>query len=203
MSIENDFINISKDRAIEKESFKSLFGLTLEVEKEIIFSIENNKKKRLISLFQLLHPADQADMLERLSANKLESCLQLLGKELDSETLVYLDNEVQDDVIEKIGTKGLARALPELDTDDVVEILEDLNENERNVIIKKLPKTERILVEEAFTFPENSAGRLMQRDFLAFPEFWTVGQTIDHMRKNIYEEEKNFYSILFFIILVE
>ncbi len=195
MSIENDLINIPKDMAIEKETFKSLFGLTLEVEKEIIFSIENNKKKRLISLFHLLHPADQADMLERLSANKLESCLQLLGKELDSETLVYLDGEAQDDVIEKIGAKGLARALPELDTDDAVEILEDLNENERNIIIKKLPKTERILVEEAFTFPENSAGRLMQRDFLAFPEFWTVGQTIDHMRKNIYAEEKIFYSI--------
>ena len=78
---------------------------------------------------------------------------------------------------------------------EMMKYKKDLNENERNVIIKKLPKTERILVEEAFTFPENSAGRLMQRDFLAFPEFWTVGQTIDHMRKNIYKEEKNFYSI--------
>ena len=81
MSIENNLNNISKDSAIQKESFKSLFGLTLEVEKEIIFSIENNKKKRLISLFQLLHPADQADMLERLSVKKLHSCLRLLGKE--------------------------------------------------------------------------------------------------------------------------
>ena len=134
-------------------------------------------------------------MLERLSVKKLHSCLRLLGKELDSETLVYLDHEVQDDVIEKIGTTGLARALPKLDTDDAVEILEDLNENERNKIIKKLPSTERILVEEAFTFPENSAGRLMQREFLAFPEFWTVCQTLDHMRKNIYAEEKIFYSI--------
>ena len=96
MSIENDLINISKDRTIEKESFKSLFGLTLEVEKEIIFSIENNKKKRLISLFQLLHPADQADMLERLSANKLESCLQLLGKELNQldKSILEWSNEV-------------------------------------------------------------------------------------------------------------
>ena len=144
MSIENNLNNISKDSAIQKESFKSLFGLTLEVEKEIIFSIENNKKKRLISLFQLLHPADQADMLERLSVKKLHSCLRLLGKELDSETLVYLDHEVQDDVIEKIGTTGLARALPKLDTDDAVEILEDLNENDRNKIIKKLPSTERL-----------------------------------------------------------
>ncbi len=195
MSIENDLINISKDKAFEKEGFKSLFGLTIEVEKEIILSIEKGKKKRLISLFQLLHPADQADMLERLSKNNLNLCLNLLGKKLEPETLVFLDDEVKNEVIKKIGTSALIRALPELKTDDAVEILEELNESDRSIVIKKLPKTERMLVEEAFSFPEHSAGRLMQRDFLSFPEYWTVGQTIDHMRTTFYEEEKNFYSV--------
>tara|TARA_B100002052_G_scaffold161541_1_gene147011 strand:+ start:1347 stop:2759 length:1413 start_codon:yes stop_codon:yes gene_type:complete len=195
MSIENDLINISKDKAFEKEGFKSLFGLTIEVEKEIILSIEKGKKKRLISLFQLLHPADQADMLERLSKNNLNLCLNLLGKKLELETLVFLDDEVKNEVIKIIGTSALIRALPELKTDDAVEILEELNESDRSIVIKKLPKTERMLVEEAFSFPEHSAGRLMQRDFLSFPEYWTVGQTIDHMRTTFYEEEKNFYSV--------
>ena len=131
-------------------------------------------------------------MLERLDKIKLESCLRLLGKELDPETLVFLDDEVQDQVINNIGTTGLAKVLPELNTDDAVEILEDLDESERNKVIKKLPKIERILVQEAFKFPENSAGRLMQREFLAFPEFWTVGQTIDFMRENIYARRKKF-----------
>ncbi len=195
MIVEENLKNHLHEEAIQKESFKSLFGLTLEVEKEINLSISNNKKKRLLSLFLFLHPADQADMLERLSKKNLNSCLKLLGKQLDPETLVFLDDEVKEEVIEKIGTSALVRALPELNTDDAVEILEDLDENDRNNVIKKLPKTERILVEEAFSFPENSAGRLMQRDFLVFPEYWTVGQTIDHMRKTIYHEEKNFYSI--------
>jgi magnesium transporter len=108
---------------------------------------------------------------------------------------VYLEDTVQEDVIKGIGPNAIAKALPELNTDDEVEILENLQEDQRDTIIKKLPKADRILVEEAFTYPENSAGRLMQREFLSFPEFWTVGQTIDHMRNKEFVEDENFYSI--------
>ena len=76
-------------------------------------------------------------------------------------------------------------------SDDAVEILEELEEKDRKVVIKQLPKADRILVEEAFSFPESSAGRLMQREFLAFPSNWTVGQTIDHMRSKSEETPRN------------
>ena len=109
--------------------------------------------------------------------------------------MVYLDNDVQEDVIEHIGPRALAKALPELNSDDEVKILQDLLEKDRDVIIKQLPVADRILVEEALSFPVSSAGRLMQREFLAFPSNWKVGQTIDHMRTQIYDEEDNFYSI--------
>jgi len=142
-----------------------------------------------------LHPADQADMLERLSDEQINDFLSLLGKSLDPEVLVYLDLNVQEKVIDFIGPKGLAKAIPELHSDDAIEILQELEQADRDVVIKQLPKADRILVEEALSFPESSAGRLMQREFLAFPANWTVGQTIDHMRDQSEENEENFYSV--------
>ena len=194
MSIQSNK-NVSMTKLAKEDIVNNLFGLTLEVESEIKVCINKNQKKRLHFLFDLLHPADQADMLERLAKNELENCLRLLSKKLDPETLVYLDDEVQEDVIKGIGPNAIAKALPELNTDDEVEILENLEEDQRDSIIKKLPKADRILVEEAFTYPEHSAGRLMQREFLSFPEYWTVGQTIDYMRNKEIVEDENFYSI--------
>ena len=194
MSIQNKN-NVLTIDSTKEDNINNLFGLTSEVETEIKFCIKNNHKKRLLFLFDLLHPADQADMLERLSKDQLDNCLKLLSKKLDPETLVYLEDSVQEDVIKGIGANAIAKALPELNTDDEVEILENLQEDQRDTIIKKLPKADRILVEEAFTYPENSAGRLMQREFLSFPDYWTVGQTIDYMRNKEFIEDKNFYSI--------
>ena len=175
--------------------FKSLYGLTTGVEEAILLTINKKNRQGLIKLVEPLHPADQADMIERLSVEKLNSFLNLLGKALDPEVLVYLDHNVQEKVIDFIGTKALARAIPELHSDDAIEILEELEEKDRNVVIKQLPKANRILVEEALSFPESSAGRLMQREFLAFPGNWTVGQTIEHMRTQPQNDEENFYSI--------
>ena len=178
-----------------ENNFKSLYGLTTALEEAILLTINKKNRQGLIKLIEPLHPADQADMLERLSTETLNLFLNLLGKSLDPEVLVYLDHNVQEKVIDFIGTKALAKAIPELHSDDAIEILEELKEKDRNVVIKQLPKANRILVEEALSFPESSAGRLMQREFLAFPGNWTVGQTIDHMRTLPQDEEENFYSI--------
>jgi magnesium transporter len=183
------------DYSSAENNFKSLYGLTSVVEEAILLTINKKNRRGLIKLIEPLHPADQADMLERLSTETLNSFLNLLGKALDPEVLVYLDHNVQEKVIDFIGTKALAKAIPELHSDDAIEILEELKEKDRDVVIKQLPKANRILVEEALSFPESSAGRLMQREFLAFPGNWTVGQTIDHMRTLPKDEEENFYSI--------
>ena len=175
--------------------FKSLYGLTPIVEDAIKLTIKKKNRQGLKKLIEPLHPADQADMIERLSGENLNLFLNLLGKALDPEVLVYLDHNVQEKVIDFIGTRALAKALPELHSDDAIEILQELEEKDRKVVIKQLPKADRILVEEALSFPESSAGRLMQREFLAFPSNWTVGQTIDHMRTKPQDEEENFYSI--------
>ncbi len=176
-------------------NLKSLYGLTPDVENAISNAIYEKNKPILKKLIEPLHPADQADMLERLASNKLNIFLDLLGKSLDPEVLVYLDHNVQEKVIDFLGPKALAKAIPELHSDDAVEILQELEEKDRNVVIKQLPKADRILVEEALSYPDSSAGRLMQREFLAFPGNWTVGQTIDHLRANPQDEEESFYSI--------
>ena len=175
--------------------FKSLYGLTPIVEDAILNAINKKNRISLKKLIEPLHPADQADMLERLSNEKLNIFLTILGRSLDPEVLVYLDHNVQEKVFNILGPKVLAKAIPELHSDDAVEILQELEEKDRNVVIKQLPKADRILVEEALSYPEYSAGRLMQREFLAFPGNWTVGQTIDHMRANPQDEEDSFYSI--------
>lgn len=176
-------------------NFKSLYGLTPIVEDAILNAINKKNRTSLKKLTEPLHPADQADMLERLSNEKLNIFLTILGRSLDPEVLVYLDHNVQEKVFNILGPKVLAKAIPELHSDDAVEILQELEEKDRNVVIKQLPKADRILVEEALSYPEYSAGRLMQREFLAFPGNWTVGQTIDHMRANPQDEEDSFYSI--------
>ena len=176
-------------------NFKSLYGLTPIVEDAILNAINKKNRTSLKKLIEPLHPADQADVLERLSNEKLNIFLTILGRSLDPEVLVYLDHNVQEKVFNILGPKVLAKAIPELHSDDAVEILQELEEKDRNVVIKQLPKADRILVEEALSYPEYSAGRLMQREFLAFPGNWTVGQTIDHMRANPQDEEDSFYSI--------
>jgi len=179
----------------DETNFKSLYGLTSAAENSILNAINNKNTRILKKLIEPLHPADQADMLERLSDEQINDFLSLLGKSLDPEVLVYLDLNVQEKVIDFIGPKGLAKAIPELHSDDAIEILQELEQADRDVVIKQLPKADRILVEEALSFPESSAGRLMQREFLAFPANWTVGQTIDHMRDQSEENEENFYSV--------
>jgi len=179
----------------DETNFKSLYGLTSAAENSILNAINNKNTRSLKKLIEPLHPADQADMLERLSDEQINDFLSLLGKSLDPEVLVYLDLNVQEKVIDFIGPKGLAKAIPELHSDDAIEILQELEQADRDVVIKQLPKADRILVEEALSFPESSAGRLMQREFLAFPANWTVGQTIDHMRDQSEENEENFYSV--------
>ena len=176
-------------------NFKSLYGLTPIVEDAIVNAVIKKNRTSLKKLVEPLHPADQADMLERLSNEKLNLFLTILGRSLDPEVLVYLDHNVQEKVFDILGPKVLAKAIPELHSDDAVEILQELEEKDRNVVIKQLPKADRILVEEALSYPEYSAGRLMQREFLAFPGNWTIGQTIDHMRANPQDEEDSFYSI--------
>jgi magnesium transporter len=129
-----------------------------------------------------LHAADLADLLERLDRDGRFALIGALGPGFDPDTLAYLDDFVRDQVLDALGPEAAGKVLAELETDDAVEILGDLDEEEQAAILAALPLPEREAIEQGLAFPEYSAGRLMQREVVAVPEYWTVGQTVDYLR---------------------
>jgi magnesium transporter len=141
-----------------------------------------------------LRPADLAELFELLRSDEREELVRMLGADLNPEVLSELDESVRDHVLELLDPKDLAAALSELDSDDAVYVLEDMDEDEQRIILDQLPASERAVLEQSLDYPDYSAGRLMQRELVAVPPFWDVGQTIDYMREAD-ELPEEFYEI--------
>lgn len=142
-----------------------------------------------------MHPADASDLLEHLSTERFEAAVELLDGELPPEILIELREEYREDAVDMMTDEAVADALDDLDTDDATAVLEDLDEDRRERILDELEPEDRAVLEASFEFEEDTAGRLMQRDFLAAPEFWTIGQTIDFARDNAEDLPTDFYEI--------
>ena len=175
----NDQIKYKNDGS---DRLAALYGLTPKVETAIIDAVQAGAVRRLRTLVAPLHPADQADLLERMPARTATSLVRFLGDHLDAETLTYLDENTRETIVEVMGAKALARQLHDLSTDDAIDIIEELEEDALADVLAALSAEDRVLVEEGLSFPEDSAGRLMQREIVTVPSFWTVGQTIDYLR---------------------
>ena len=160
----------------------ALYGLTPKVETASIEAVQAGAVLRLRTLVAPLHPADQADLLERMPARTAASLVRFLGDHLDAETLTYLDENKREAIVGVMGAKALARQLHDLSTDDAIDIIEELEEGALADVLAALSAEDRVFVEEGLSFPEDSAGRLMQREIVTVPSFWTVGQTIDYLR---------------------
>ena len=173
----------------------SMYGLTPKVEAAIHEAIDTEQWRRLRMLMDPLHPADKADFLERISAENLQILVSQLGPDFDAEILPYLDEEVREDVRDLLDPVVFAASLPELDSDDVVTIAEELEPEQLDEVLSALPDQERVLVEQSLAYPEDSAGRMMQREMVVVPPFWTVGQTIDFLRSSGLDREE-FYLIM-------
>ena len=181
MAVKPDHDNI-EFKTSTSHALANLYGLTPKVVAAVIACIADGNKDRLVSLVAPLHPADQADMIERLNSAQLKRFTLMMRENLDPTVLTYLPDSVLEDVVSNYGVNELAQALPELDSDDAVDILEDLEEEEVADILAALPVGERLIVEEALSYPDHCAGRLMQREVVVCPSHWTVGQSIDHLR---------------------
>ena len=142
-----------------------------------------------------LHPADAADALEELSTDDFSSAVELLGGELPAEILIELRDEYRVDAVEVLPDEAVATALDELESDDATAILEDLEDDRRERILDDLAPADRAVLEKGLSYEEDSAGRLMQREFVAAPEYWTVGHVIDHARNHADEIPERFYEI--------
>ncbi len=137
---------------------------------------------RIDAIAESEHAADIAHLLEQLSGDERRLFVEITRHILDPEVLTHLDETVREEVLEHLTPHEVAQAVVELDSDDAVDILEDLDEEQKRQILERIPPEERALIEEGLTFPEESAGRLMQRELVAVPSYWTVGETIDFLR---------------------
>lgn len=131
-----------------------------------------------------LHSSELGDLLEALLPEQRRELVRLLGTDFDFGALTEVDEAIRLDIVDNLPNAQIAQAVQELDSDDAVYILEDLDQEDQDEILSQLPFTERIRLRRALDYPEETAGRRMQTEFVAVPPFWTVGQTIDYMRED-------------------
>ena len=148
----------------------------------ILYAVEIDDRDKLTELMEPLHAADIADLLEQITAYDRARLLRLYDREFDGEILSELDESIREEVIGVLTPQVLSQAVRDMDSDDVVDLVEDLEDHQQEAILEALEAADRVAVEHALTYPEYSAGRLMQREVVMAPEHWTVGQAIDHLR---------------------
>ncbi|PJE30173.1 Magnesium transporter MgtE [Pseudooceanicola marinus] len=162
----------------------------------ILYAVDTGDRAQLLELMEPLHAADIADLLEQVNAYDRRRLVLLYDRDFDGDILSELDEGIREEVIQLLTPDVLKEAVRDLDSDDVVDLVEYLEEPQQEAILGALEDSDRHAVEQALNYPEESAGRLMQREVVAVPEFWTVGQTIDMMREREDLPEQFYHVIL-------
>ncbi|EPX87858.1 Mg2+ transporter (mgtE) [Rubellimicrobium thermophilum DSM 16684] len=172
------------------------FGLPPGIVEDVREAIEAGDSARLHALLDPLHPADVADLLEQLDQRERRALLSLWRGGVDGEVLSELDESLREEIIEALPPGELALAVRDLETDDVVDIVEDLDAEGQEAVLGALAAADRIAVEKALAYPEYSAGRLMQAEVVRVPEYWTVGEAIDFLRSGVDLPDQFYHVIL-------
>lgn len=182
-----DQLDLRLNEQPEKQDMDSLFS-------EVQAALDDDKSSEVKRLLQDVHPADLADIIEQFPQDKWSSLVGALKPHFPLEVLVYLEKDVQDSILGNFSVDDLVKIIPSLDSDDAVDLLESLDDIQVKQILATIPAKKRAILVESLTFPEGSAGRLMQSEIVAVPAHWTVGQTIDYMRVNK-ELPRDFYKV--------
>ena len=146
--------------------------------------IKDNDTAFLNRTLKELHPSDSADLIENLIPENRTKLIELEGFNLDPEIFIELNESVQTDIFILLSTESIVNILRRLESDNALKILENLDEKKKNIVLNKLPPKDRFILQEGLSYPEDSAARIMQREFTAIPSNWSVGQTIDYLREN-------------------
>jgi magnesium transporter len=149
---------------------------------EVTRAIQSADKAFLRALVAELHEADLGDLIAALEPQDRVSLVELTGADFDFSALNEVDDSVREEILEELEPETVAEGVRELESDDAVELLESLDEANKEQILDRLPPSERHALERRLLYPENSAGRRMQTEFISVPSDWTVGQAIDYMR---------------------
>jgi magnesium transporter len=163
----------------------------------ILHAVETDDRDKLVELMEPLHAADIADLLEQISSFERAHLIRLYDREFDGEILSELGEGIREEVIDLLHPQVLSQAVRDMDSDDVVDLVEDLEEEQQQAVLGALEEVDRAAVQQSLSYPEYSAGRLMQREVVMAPEYWTVGQAIDYLRATPEEElPDQFYHIV-------
>ena len=152
-------------------------------------------KNALHRFIKDIHNADLAEIIQNLDNEIRDDFIISIKDNFDPEILTYLNDALRDEVIEKLDLNQLAQDFKELDVDDAVDVVEDLEKTEQEIVLNSLPFSERKLIEEGLNYPEDSAGRLMQRKFVSINQLWNVGNAIDFLRNQTESLPEDFYDI--------
>jgi len=189
------------DAAGEAVAADTLIDLDEQLEERLRDALEQGAAATVRALVEPLHGADVADLLEHLSGDERRNFLDIMGDDLDSDVLPELDEEVLADVVEHLEVEQVAAAVVEMDSDDAVTVLEDLDEDEKREILDAIPDVDRVAIKQGLAYPEDTAGRLMQREVVTVPTYFTVGETIDFLRQNT-ERDADYLPSQFYDIYV-
>ena len=160
------------------------FEFNKEFIKVVTDKISSNDAQFITNSFKEMHPADAADIIEHLNQNDRESLIKLNNFKIDPEVFIELNESIQSEIITYLSSNSIVTILKNLESDDAIKILENVDEKDKNVILSSLPPKDRFALLESLSYPEDSAARIMQREFTAIPSNWSVGQTIDYLREN-------------------
>ena len=157
--------------------------------------IDNSNISKLDNFVKNLHNADIAEIIQNFDDESRLKFILKIKNYFDPEILTYLNESIRDEIIEQLDIKQLASNASALDVDDAVDVIEDLEESDKEVFLDNISESERELIKEGLNYPEDSAGRLMQREFVSIDLDWNVGDAIDFLRKNKDDLPEDFYEI--------
>ncbi|MBJ7410285.1 MAG: magnesium transporter [Phenylobacterium sp.] len=188
-----ELVDIEED--LEDLALEDDYALNPEFVSDVADALDRGDAERLRELLSALHPADVADLMGFLSADAREELIPHLDPETLAEILSELDSEIREEVLEHVPSATLAKAIGEMESDDAADVVDDLEDDKRAEVMAAMPELERAAIESTLSYEDETAGRLMQREVVAAPQFWTVGQAIDHFRRDSDELPELFFDI--------
>ena len=162
----------------------------------VLSALASGNRVDLTEVLEPLHPADIADIIEQLNTSDRARFIRLYDTEFYGDILSEIDEHIREEVIAELKPDVLAEAVRDLESDDVVDIVEDLEEEQKETILDALEEGDRVAVQSLLSYPEQSAGRLMQREVVMAPEHWSVGMAIDFLRNDANLPEQFYHIVL-------
>ena len=186
-----------QDIESHEEVMADMVELSDERISDITEQLEKDDKQLAKLIFtEELNAVNTAELLSKITVEDRKQYLENYPKYIQVETYSHLNEDLMREALEILSPSDIAYILRDLDSDDALDIVTLIEEEKQKEVIKKLSKRTRLVLKEGMSFPEDSAGRLMQREFVSIPQFWTAGKTIDYLRTAKEELPDDFFDIV-------